>query len=73
VGRGQPSLDKQPVRDYLDGLVAQGLWNKEPPAPSLPEEVVEATSQRYRDAFRRLTGSELADFTPPPAPRGDLP
>jgi phosphoribosylaminoimidazole-succinocarboxamide synthase len=59
VGRGQPSLDKQPLRDYLEGLVQQGLWNKEPPAPALPAEVVQATSHRYRDAFRRLTGSEL--------------
>jgi len=67
IGRGQPSLDKQPVRDYLDGLVQQGLWNKEPPAPELAPEVVAATSHRYRDAFRRLTGSELADFKLPPA------
>jgi phosphoribosylaminoimidazole-succinocarboxamide synthase len=56
-GRGQPSLDKQPVRDYLERLTAQGWWNKQPPAPQLPPEVVEATSLRYRDVFRRLTGA----------------
>ncbi|MFQ5679178.1 MAG: phosphoribosylaminoimidazolesuccinocarboxamide synthase [Gemmatimonadota bacterium] len=58
-GRGQPSLDKQPVRDYLDGLVADGKWNRHPPAPELPDEVVEATSARYLEAFRRVTGREL--------------
>lgn len=62
VGRGQPSLDKQPVRDYLESLVQQGKWNKEPPAPELAPEVVATTSLRYRDAFRRLTGFELDDF-----------
>ena len=55
-GRGQPSLDKQPVRDYLESLVAAGAWNREPPAPDLPQEVVQATSERYREIFRRLTG-----------------
>ena len=67
VGRGQPSLDKQPVRDYLEGLVQQGLWHKEPPPPMLPPEVVEATSRRYRDAFQRITGTDLDSFAPPPA------
>jgi phosphoribosylaminoimidazole-succinocarboxamide synthase len=52
VGRSQPSLDKQPVRDWL---VAYG-WNKEPPAPKLPLEVIEATTRRYREAYQRLTG-----------------
>jgi len=61
-GRGQPSLDKQPVRDYLDRLVEQGRWNREPPAPDLPPEVVEATSARYREVFRRLTGVALEEF-----------
>ena len=65
VGRGQPSLDKQPVRDYLEGLVKQGLWNKEPPAPMLPPEVVAATSRRYRDAFHRITGTDLDAFSAP--------
>jgi phosphoribosylaminoimidazole-succinocarboxamide synthase len=52
VGKGQPSFDKQPVRDYL----AQSGWNKKPPAPQLPQEVVEASAERYRDAQRVLTG-----------------
>ncbi len=55
VGRSQPSFDKQPLRDWL---VASG-WNKEPPAPNLPPQIVEETAQRYRDAFTRLTGKEL--------------
>jgi phosphoribosylaminoimidazole-succinocarboxamide synthase len=58
-GRAQPSFDKQPLRDYLAGLKAQGRWNGEAPPPPLPAEVVEATSLRYRDAYRRLTGREL--------------
>lgn len=56
-GRAQPSFDKQPLRDYLDGLRREGLWNGEAPAPNLPASVVEATSLRYRDAYRRLTGA----------------
>jgi len=55
VGRSQPSFDKQPVRDWL---VASG-WNKEPPAPKLPPEVIEATTKRYREAYQRLTGKAL--------------
>jgi phosphoribosylaminoimidazole-succinocarboxamide synthase len=62
VGRGQPSLDKQPVRDYLEGLVNNGTWHKEPPAPDLPADVVTTTSERYLDVFRRLTGVALDDF-----------
>ena len=54
-GQSQPSFDKQPVRDWL---VDSG-WNKEPPPPVLPPEVVEGTAARYREAFRRLTGREL--------------
>jgi phosphoribosylaminoimidazole-succinocarboxamide synthase len=54
-GRPQPSFDKQPVRDWL---IDSG-WNKEPPPPDLPSEVVEGTAERYREAFRRLTGREL--------------
>ncbi len=61
-GRGQPSLDKQPVRDYLDGLPD---WDKRYPPPPLPPDVVAATSERYRDVFRRLTGTALDDFEPP--------
>ena len=50
-GRTQKSFDKQPVRDWL---IASG-WNKEPPAPELPEEVVLATTERYKEVYRRLT------------------
>jgi phosphoribosylaminoimidazole-succinocarboxamide synthase len=55
VGQSQPSYDKQPVRDWL----AESGWNKEPPAPMLPPEVIEATSQRYQRAYERLTGKKL--------------
>ncbi|HEV8304385.1 MAG TPA: phosphoribosylaminoimidazolesuccinocarboxamide synthase [Gemmatimonadales bacterium] len=58
-GRGQPSFDKQPLRDYLAELKRRGAWNGDPPPPPLPAEVVAATSERYRDAYRRLTGEEL--------------
>jgi phosphoribosylaminoimidazole-succinocarboxamide synthase len=58
-GRGQPSFDKQPLRDYLAGLKQQGKWDGNAPPPPLPDEVVSATSERYRDAYRRLTGREL--------------
>jgi phosphoribosylaminoimidazole-succinocarboxamide synthase len=61
-GRGQPSLDKQPVRDHLEELVSQGRWNREPPPPDLPPAVVQETSRRYLDVFRRLTGSDLDSF-----------
>ena len=54
-GRSQPSFDKQFVRDYLETLD----WNKQPPAPVLPEPIVEATTARYLDAYRILTGKEL--------------
>jgi phosphoribosylaminoimidazole-succinocarboxamide synthase len=62
VGRGQPSLDKQPIRDWLDGLKG---WDKTPPAPDLPDEVVNATSARYQDVFKRLTGVALSAYVPP--------
>ena len=58
-GKAQPSFDKQPVRDYLDGLRRQGAWNGEAPGPHLPDEVVRATSERYRDAYRLLAGRSL--------------
>jgi phosphoribosylaminoimidazole-succinocarboxamide synthase len=61
-GRGQPSLDKQPLRDWLEGLVAAGRWNREAPGPALPDEVVAETSARYQDAFRRVTGMTLDAF-----------
>lgn len=55
-GRAQPSFDKQYVRDYLEQIG----WSKQPPAPELPHEVVEATRSKYREAYWRLTGHELA-------------
>jgi phosphoribosylaminoimidazole-succinocarboxamide synthase len=58
-GRAQPSFDKQPLRDYLASLKAQRRWNGEAPPPSLPVDVVEATSRRYLEAFRLLTGRSL--------------
>ncbi|HJU74671.1 MAG TPA: phosphoribosylaminoimidazolesuccinocarboxamide synthase [Gemmatimonadaceae bacterium] len=62
-GRTQPSFDKQPLRDYLEGEKRAGRWNGDAPPPSLPPDVVDATSERYLDAFRRLTGSAL-DVSP---------
>jgi len=56
VGQSQESLDKQPVRDWL---VASG-WNKEPPAPTLPDNVIEATTKRYVEAYEKITGRQLA-------------
>lgn len=58
-GRAQASFDKQPLRDYLDAERRAGRWNGEAPPPPLPTSVVDATSKRYLDAYRRLTGSEL--------------
>jgi phosphoribosylaminoimidazole-succinocarboxamide synthase len=55
VGGPQPSFDKQYVRDWL----SQSGWNKEPPAPELPDEVVAGTAARYKEAYRRLTGQEV--------------
>jgi phosphoribosylaminoimidazole-succinocarboxamide synthase len=55
VGESQPSYDKQPVRDWL----TDSGWNKEPPAPMLPLEVIEATTKRYEQAYERLTGRKL--------------
>jgi phosphoribosylaminoimidazole-succinocarboxamide synthase len=59
-GQPQPSFDKQPLRDYLDAERRAGRWNGEAPAPPLPASVVEATSKRYLEAYRRITGTELA-------------
>jgi phosphoribosylaminoimidazole-succinocarboxamide synthase len=58
-GHSQPSFDKQPLRDYLESEREAGRWNGDAPPPHLPDEVVAATSERYRDAYRRITGSEL--------------
>jgi len=54
-GHAQPSFDKQYVRDYLEKIG----WNKQPPAPALPADVVAATRARYREAYERVTGSAL--------------
>jgi phosphoribosylaminoimidazole-succinocarboxamide synthase len=58
-GRPQPSFDKQPLRDYLDAERRAGRWNGEAPPPPLPASVVDATSRRYLEAYRRITGAEL--------------
>jgi phosphoribosylaminoimidazole-succinocarboxamide synthase len=55
-GRPQRSFDKQFVRDYLLTLV----WDKQPPAPRLPEDIIEKTGERYQEAYRRITGKELS-------------
>ena len=57
-GSTPPSFDKQPVRDYLETLD----WDKQPPPPPLPTEVVDATVARYREAYERLTGRSFADW-----------
>ncbi len=54
-GHGQPSFDKQYVRDYLEEI----RWNKQPPVPALPDDVIRRTREKYVDAFRRLSGREL--------------
>jgi phosphoribosylaminoimidazole-succinocarboxamide synthase len=62
-GGPQPSFDKQPLRDYLAALKQAGKWNGEAPPPPLPADVIEATSARYLEAYRLLTGRSLG----PPA------
>ena len=57
-GTAPPSFDKQPVRDYLEGLG----WDKQPPPPPLPPEVVDATRRRYIEAYERITGLSFADW-----------
>src|SRR5204863_8576872 len=54
-GKPQPSFDKQFVRDYLERIG----WNKQPPAPTLPDDIVQATSAKYLEALRILTGRDL--------------
>jgi phosphoribosylaminoimidazole-succinocarboxamide synthase len=56
AGRGQPSFDKQYVRDYLESIG----WDKQPPVPELPVEIVEGTRNRYLEIFEVLTGTRLA-------------
>ena len=59
-GCPQPSFDKQPLRDWLDVERHAGRWNGDAPPPKLPPEVVDATSKRYLEAYRRLTGADLS-------------
>ena len=59
AGGPQPSFDKQPLRDYLSAERQAARWNGNAPPPTLPEHIVEATSLRYLDAYRRITGSAL--------------
>jgi phosphoribosylaminoimidazole-succinocarboxamide synthase len=54
-GKAQPSYDKQFVRDYLESI----KWNKQPPAPALPDDIAQRTSDKYKEAYRALTGREL--------------
>jgi len=54
-GKSQPSFDKQYVRDYLETLD----WDKTPPAPALPPEIVEKTTAKYVEAYKRITGRDL--------------
>ena len=58
-GHGQPSFDKQPLRDYLEAEKRAGRWDGNYPPPRLPKEVIDATSERYLDIYRRLTGHSL--------------
>ena len=55
AGKPQPSFDKQYVRDYLETLD----WNKQPPAPRLPEEIIQKTSEKYLEAYQKITGKAL--------------
>ena len=55
IGQSQMSFDKQFVRDYLEGIG----WDKNPPAPDLPADIVKKTSQKYLDAYNKLTGERL--------------
>ncbi|MDP3718589.1 MAG: phosphoribosylaminoimidazolesuccinocarboxamide synthase [Acidobacteriota bacterium] len=66
-GGPQPSFDKQYVRDYLESI----KWNKQPPVPSLPADVVARTRDKYMDAYRRLTGQELVTASPSAEATGD--
>jgi phosphoribosylaminoimidazole-succinocarboxamide synthase len=57
-GSTPPSYDKQPVRDHLDSLD----WNKQPPPPSLPDDVISESADRYEEAYMRVTGQRLSDW-----------
>ena len=58
VGISPPSFDKQFIRDYLEGI---NSWNKTAPAPALPNDIIEKTADKYREALKRITGNDLAD------------
>src|SRR5205085_12663475 len=62
-GGTQPSFDKQPLRDYLESERRAGSWSGDYPPPPLPSSVIDATSARYLDAFRRITGQQLHEVT----------
>jgi phosphoribosylaminoimidazole-succinocarboxamide synthase len=64
-GATPPSLDKQPIRDWLDALPD---WDRTPPPPDLSEGVVAAATKRYLEVFRRLTGTDLDEYSPPRFP-----
>jgi phosphoribosylaminoimidazole-succinocarboxamide synthase len=50
------------VRDYLETLVQSGEWDRQPPAPDLPDSVVKSTTERYREAYERITSHPLPEF-----------
>jgi len=58
IGQSQPSFDKQPIRDWLE----TSGWNKQPPAPMLPQEIINQTSDRYKAVYKKLVGEELFIF-----------
>jgi len=60
-GDAQLSFDKQPIRDFLESERSAGRWNGEPPLPALSDEAIEATSERYREAYRRIVGHLLPE------------
>jgi phosphoribosylaminoimidazole-succinocarboxamide synthase len=68
-GGAQPSFDKQFVRDYLESI----KWNKQAPAPALPDDVVARTRHKYMEAFRLLTGQQGFEGVGEPAAKADLP
>lgn len=70
-GGPQPSFDKQPVRDFLEAERKAGRWDGEPPLPPLPDAAVRATTERYREAYRRITGRPLLGAGEPSSVAGE--